>query len=77
MTMGGLPDHGVLQRLTDMRSPTLVIQGGGDLMIPTKLSYLLADLIPDSAIRIYPDAAHGFPFQYPTEVAEDMSAFLA
>ena len=36
-------------------------------MIPTKLSHLLAGLIPDAQIRIYPDAAHGFLFQYPTE----------
>jgi pimeloyl-ACP methyl ester carboxylesterase len=73
----GIPDHAALQRLTGIESPTLVIQGDGDLMIPTKLSHLLAGLIPDARIRIYPDAAHGFMFQYPTEVAADVNAFLA
>jgi pimeloyl-ACP methyl ester carboxylesterase len=73
----GIPDHAALQRLTGIKSPTLVIQGDGDLMIPTKLSHLLAGLIPDARIRIYPDAAHGFLFQYPTEVASEVSAFLA
>ena len=73
----GIPDHAALQRLTGIKSPTLVIQGDGDLMIPTKLSHLLAGLIPDAQIRIYPDAAHGFLFQYPTEVAAEVNAFLA
>jgi pimeloyl-ACP methyl ester carboxylesterase len=73
----GIPDHAALQRLTGIKSRTLIIQGDGDLMIPTKLSHLMAGLIPDARIRIYPDAAHGFLFQYPTEVAADVNAFLA
>jgi pimeloyl-ACP methyl ester carboxylesterase len=73
----GIPDHAALQRLTGIKSPTLIIQGDGDLMIPTKLSHLMAGLIPDAQIRIYPDAAHGFLFQYPGEVAVEVNAFLA
>jgi hypothetical protein len=37
----------------------------------------MAGLIPDAQIRIYPDAAHGFLVQDPTEVAAEVSAFLA
>jgi len=73
----GIPDHAALQRLTGIESPTLVIQGDNDLMIPTRLSHLMAGLIPDAHIRIYPDAAHGFLFQYPTEVAREVNTFLA
>jgi pimeloyl-ACP methyl ester carboxylesterase len=73
----GIPDHAALQRLTAIKSPTLIIQGDNDLMIPTKLSHLMAGLIPDAQIRIYADAAHGFLFQYPVEVAADVNAFLA
>jgi pimeloyl-ACP methyl ester carboxylesterase len=73
----GIPDHAALQRLTGIRAPTLIIQGDDDLMIPTKLSHLMAGLIPDARIRIYPDAAHGFLFQYPAEVAAEVSTFLA
>jgi pimeloyl-ACP methyl ester carboxylesterase len=72
----GIPDHGALQRLTGIMSPTLVIQGDQDLMIPTKLSYLLAGLIPDAEVRVYPDAAHGFLLQYPAEVAAHVNTFL-
>jgi pimeloyl-ACP methyl ester carboxylesterase len=73
----GIPDHTALQRLTGIQSPTLVLQGDNDLMIPTKLSHLIAGLIPDAQIRVYPDAAHGFLFQYPAEVAAEVNAFLA
>jgi pimeloyl-ACP methyl ester carboxylesterase len=73
----GIPNHAALQRLTGIESPTLVIQGDDDLMIPTKLSHLLAGLIPDARIRIYPDSSHGFLFQHPAEVAADVNAFLA
>jgi pimeloyl-ACP methyl ester carboxylesterase len=73
----GIPDHAALQRLTGIKSPTLIIQGDDDLMIPTKLSHLMAGLVPDAQIRIYPDAAHGFLLQYPAEVAAEVNAFLA
>ena len=72
----GIPDHGALQRLTGIRCPTLIIQGDGDQMIPTKLSHLMAGLIPDARIRIYEDSAHAFLFQYPQQVAADVGTFL-
>ena len=72
----GIPDHGALQRLSAIDQPTLIIQGDGDQMIPTKLSHLMAGLIPDAQIRIYPDSAHAFLFQYPEQVATDVSVFL-
>ena len=73
----GIPDHAALQRLTGIQSQTLVIQGDNDLMIPTRLSHLMAGLIPAAEIRIYPDSAHGFLFQYPEEVAGHVNAFLS
>jgi pimeloyl-ACP methyl ester carboxylesterase len=73
----GIPDHSALQRLTGIGSPTLILQGDADLMIPPKVSHLMAGLIPNAEIRIYADAAHGFLFQYPVEVTADINAFLA
>jgi pimeloyl-ACP methyl ester carboxylesterase len=72
----GIPDYGALQRLTAIRMPTLIIQGDDDRMIPTKLSHLMAGLIPDAQMRIYPDAAHAFLFQEPQQVAADINGFL-
>jgi pimeloyl-ACP methyl ester carboxylesterase len=73
----GIPNNAALQRLTGIKSPTLVIQGDNDVVIPTKLSHVLAGLIPDARIRIYPDASHGVLFQYPDEIAAEINAFLA
>jgi len=72
----GIPDHAALQRLTAVQAPTLIIQGDSDQMIPTKLSHLMAGLIPDTEIRVYPDSAHAFLFQYPAQVAADVGEFL-
>jgi hypothetical protein len=46
-------------------------------MIPTRLSHLMAGLIPDARLRIYPEAAHGSIFQYPQETATDINTFLS
>src|SRR3984957_10875741 len=73
----GIPNHGALQRLTGIEAPTLIIQGDNDLMIPTRLSHLMAGLIPDARLRIYPEVAHGSLFQYPRQAAADVNAFLS
>ena len=51
--------------------------GDGDPMIPPRYSYLIAGLIPDATVKIYPDAAHGFLFQHHAEFAADVEDFLS
>ena len=51
--------------------------GDNDIMVPTVNSYLLAGHIPNAKLTIYPDANHGFLFQYPHEFAAEVNAFLA
>jgi pimeloyl-ACP methyl ester carboxylesterase len=46
-------------------------------MIPPRYSHLLAALLPDARVKIYPDSAHGFLFQHHAEFAADVNAFLA
>jgi pimeloyl-ACP methyl ester carboxylesterase len=72
----GIPDHGQLQRVSAIGMPVLVANGDGDPMIVPHFSYLLAGLIPQSRVKIYPDAAHGFLFQHHAEFARDVDAFL-
>jgi pimeloyl-ACP methyl ester carboxylesterase len=73
----GIPDHDKLQRLAALRMPVFVANGDSDPMILPHYSYLLAGLIPQAQIRIYPDAAHGFLFQHHARFAGDVDAFLA
>jgi alpha-beta hydrolase superfamily lysophospholipase len=73
----GIPDHRALQRLSAICCPTLIIQGDRDRMIPTSLSHLMAGLIPDAQIRIYPNSAHAFLVKEPEQVAAEINAFLS
>lgn len=73
----GIPDPSQLNRLAGIKQPTLVANGDNDMMIPTINSQLLADRLPNARLRIYPDAAHGFLFQYPRRFAGLVSEFLS
>ncbi|WP_406457994.1 alpha/beta hydrolase [Streptomyces sp. NBC_01622] len=72
----GIPDHAKLQRLGCLRMPVFVANGDSDPMILPHYSHLLAGLIPQSRVKIYPDAAHGFLFQHHAEFAADVDVFL-
>ena len=73
----GIPDHARLQRLSALGLPVYVANGDSDRMIRPHYSYLIAGLIPQAQVKIYPDAAHGFLFQHHAEFAADVEAFLA
>jgi pimeloyl-ACP methyl ester carboxylesterase len=73
----GIPDHALLQRLSALRLPVFVANGDSDPMILPHYSYLLAGLIPQARLKIYPDSAHGFLFQHHAEFAADVEAFLS
>ena len=72
----GIPNHALLQRVTAIELPVFVANGDSDPMILPRYSYLLAGLLPDVRLKIYPDSAHGFLFQHHTEFAADVHAFL-
>ena len=72
----GIPEHAQLQRLSCLDMPVLVANGDNDPMILPHYSHLLAGLIPQARVKIYPDSAHGFLFQHHAEYAADVEAFL-
>jgi pimeloyl-ACP methyl ester carboxylesterase len=72
----GIPDHSRLQRLSAIGMPVFVANGDSDPMISPHFSYLIAGLIAQARVTIYPDAAHGFLFQHHAEFARDVDAFL-
>jgi pimeloyl-ACP methyl ester carboxylesterase len=73
----GIPDHALLQRLSCLKMPVFVANGDSDPMILPHYSYLLAGLIPQAQVKIYPDSAHGFLFQHHADFAADVEAFLS
>jgi len=68
----GIPDHALLQRVSAIGMPVFVANGDSDPMILPHYSYLLAGLIPQARVKIYPDSAHGFLFQHHAEFAADV-----
>ena len=72
----GIPNHPLLQRVSAIEVPVFITNGDSDPMILPHYSYLLAGLIPQAQVKIYPDSAHGFLFQHHTEFAADVEAFL-
>ena len=73
----GIPDHGALQRVAAIGHPVFVANGDSDPMILPHYSWLLAGLIPQARVKIYPDSAHGFLFQHHADFAADVEAFLS
>jgi pimeloyl-ACP methyl ester carboxylesterase len=72
----GIPNHSLLQRVGGIELPVFVSNGDSDPMILPRYSYLLAGLLPNARLKIYPDSAHGFLFQHHGEFAADLHAFL-
>ena len=76
ITSWGIPNHALLQRVEAITQPVFVANGERDPMILPRYTHLLAGLLPDATVKIYPDAAHGFLFQHHEEFAADVAAFL-
>ena len=72
----GIPNHSLLQRVSAIDGPVFVANGDSDPMILPHYSYLLAGLMPQARVKIYPDSAHGFLFQHHAEFAADVDGFL-
>jgi pimeloyl-ACP methyl ester carboxylesterase len=72
----GIPNHSMLQRVAAIEMPVFVANGDSDPMILPRYSHLLAGMLPDARLKIYPDSAHGFLFQHHVAFAADVLAFL-
>ena len=72
----GVPNHALLERVAAIDLSVFVANGDSEPMILPRYSYLLAGLLPDARVTIYPDSAHGFLFQHHGRFAADVHAFL-
>ncbi|KAB5522052.1 Alpha/Beta hydrolase protein [Coniochaeta sp. 2T2.1] len=81
MKLGADPEtakglDGAYERLGQLKMPVLVAQGKDDYMIPTYISYLLQQKVPNGQLILYPNSGHGFLFQYATLFAKHVQLFL-
>lgn len=68
---------GVRERLPLLKQPVLVANGVYDVMVPAYGSYVISQEAPDAKLILYPDAGHGFLFQYIPEFLGEVDAFLS
>lgn len=63
--------------LSTIQQPVFVANGDNDRMVPTSNTFDLAKRLPNSEIKIYPDAGHGGIFQFHDEFVAQSLEFLA
>jgi pimeloyl-ACP methyl ester carboxylesterase len=69
--------HDTYQRLPDLQTPTLIIHGNEDRMVPVQNAHILHERIPNSTLHTLPDTGHGFFWERPQEAAEVIVRFLS
>lgn len=64
------------QDLGRLQTPTLIVNGDNDIMVPSVNSSALAKRIPNAQLVIYEDAGHGGIFQHHVDFVAKAQAFL-
>jgi pimeloyl-ACP methyl ester carboxylesterase len=73
----GAPHENPYAYLKTIHQPTLVVNGGADVIVYTVNSFILQQHIPNAQLILYPDANHGSQYQYPALFVRHVSTFLA
>lgn len=67
----------VMERVSEITQPTLVMCGLDDQLTPPRYSQFLADRIPEARLKIIPNAGHMLMLEKPQVVADELTLFLA
>jgi pimeloyl-ACP methyl ester carboxylesterase len=72
----GAPLERPREYLKKIANPTLVVNGGKDVIIYPANSFILQQEMPNAQLILYPDSAHGSQYQYPKLFVWHVSTFL-
>jgi pimeloyl-ACP methyl ester carboxylesterase len=65
----------VLDRLGEIRTPTLLVHGYHDIQLPVSQMLRMAKAYPDAVVRIL-DAGHELPVEKPAELTAVVDRFV-
>lgn len=68
--------HSAADVLPTIAVPALVVAGARDSFIPLPTMRTLAFAIPRVQWKVYPDATHALPAEYPLEIARELLEFV-
>lgn len=64
------------ERIKELTMPVFIANGDNDLLIPTRNSFEMAEIIPHAHLHIYPNSGHGFLYQYAELFTKHIDLFL-
>ena len=67
--------HDTQSRLSELETPTLVIHGTADRVLPYPNGELIASLLPNAHLQTLADVGHMFWWEQPTRAAELVRAY--
>jgi pimeloyl-ACP methyl ester carboxylesterase len=73
----GAPRENPFEYLKAIAQPTLVVNGGTDVIVYSVNSWILQQHLPNAQLILYPDANHGSQYQYPDRFVRHVSLFLS
>jgi pimeloyl-ACP methyl ester carboxylesterase len=73
----GAPRENPFEYLRAIAQPTLVVNGGTDVIVYSVNSWILQQHLPNAQLMLYPDANHGSQYQYPDRFVRHVSLFLS
>jgi pimeloyl-ACP methyl ester carboxylesterase len=73
----GAPREKPFEYLKAIAQPTLVVNGGTDVIVYSVNSWILQQHLPNAQLILYPDANHGSQYQYPERFVRHVSLFLS
>jgi len=73
----GAPRENQFEYLKAIAQPTLVVNGGTDVIVYSVNSWILQQHLPNAQLILYPDANHGSQYQYPERFVRHVSLFLS
>ncbi|HEX6988472.1 MAG TPA: alpha/beta hydrolase [Bacillota bacterium] len=74
--LGAILRFNTCGRLWRIQTPTLIVTGDEDILVPPRNAAILAARIPEARVEVFAGGGHGFIAQFPDRFCEVVEGFL-